>query len=107
MKKEKILHRIRNLPTKLVGEMPEDHQIFEGNKFGAHFKVTKELIPVADLIIYSLSVSEEDSVSRNKLIGEFIAIFGPSFSRQEFASMPGIDFVVWEAPKVDEYLKSI
>lgn len=106
MEKEQIIEIIRNLPRKVVGELSEDHQIFEGNQDGAHFKITKEIVPVSgNLAIYSLSVSGNVS-SKDKIISEFITVLGKPIGISSPEDFPGIDFVIWNAVEVDYQLQS-
>jgi len=101
METEEILLRTRNLPAFLAGKIAEDYQIWEGNEQGAHFKVTKEILPIPNgPTVYMLSVSGS-AESKEKVIADFTSSFGEPMMRFEIPELPGMDCVSWDVKKVD------
>jgi hypothetical protein len=101
METDKILLRTGNLPAFLAGKIAEDYQIWEGNEQGAHFKVTKEILPIPNgPTVYMLSVSGP-AESKEKVIADFVDSFGEPIMRFEIPKLPGIDYVSWDAKEID------
>jgi len=101
MEREKILKETKNLPTMMGGQIAEDWQIWEENDAEAKFMVTKEILPVPNApTVYMLSVSGPAEV-KERLIADFISAFGEPMNRFNIPEAPGIDYVSWNAKKVD------
>jgi hypothetical protein len=69
MDRETIIMRSKNLPLKVL-EPPipaEDHQIWEGNEKAAHFKLTKELLPIKTCLHYIHCLFQEFPQTLNAL----------------------------------------
>jgi hypothetical protein len=104
VEKEEILQRTKNLPAIVMGNIAKDHQIWEGNEGGAHFKITKE-IP-SSLIgkvptVYALSVSGNES-GKIHLISDFENAFGKPIIRSADPQLPDIEFLLWKAEEIDK-----
>lgn len=105
MEKEEILRRTKDLPTIVMGNVAEDHQIWEGNEGGTHFKITKEIIPIPKgPMMYALSVSGDERY-KARLISDFENALGKPATRNTDPRLPGIEFVLWEATKIDKQRK--
>jgi len=100
MEREQILKAIKELPEIPVGKYPiEDHEIFEGNKYGGHFKFTQNFIqtPRGKISFYTLSVSGILGESRAKIIEDFTQVLGEPDQLIYDKSM-GPHFVAWLIP---------
>lgn len=106
MEREEIIRRTRNLPASHPERIAEDHEIWEGDEEGAHFKIARNFVPQAPYLkFYVLSVSGETS-GREKIISDFISAFGEPNSQYQVPGLPHIYFLSWDAGKVDANLKS-
>ena len=109
--KEQIISRLRVLPTIQMGHVAKDGQIWEGNEMGAHFKVTRETLPLPRntkglnaLTLYALSVSGL-MLGKEKVVDDFIRALGVPIFPPEDLSNPGMSMIAWEASQVDKILK--
>lgn len=85
-----------------MGNIAEDHQIWEGTEGGVHFKITKEIMPVRNgPTVYALSLSG-DKDYKPKLIADFENALGKPDIRKVDPKLSGIEFVLWEATKIDK-----
>lgn len=105
MEREEIIKRTRNLPASHPERIAEDHEIWEGNEEGAHFKITRNYVPqVPTLKFYVLSLSGEKR-GREKIISDFKSVFGEPDSQYTLPQTPSIYFLSWDAGKVDKSLR--
>jgi len=101
MDRDPILRLTKNLPPLSPHEIPQDHQIWEGNQGGAHFKITRNRLPPhADFEFYTLSVSGVEN-DRNQLVSDFISALGEPFAQFPLPENPAIIIVSWNARDVD------
>lgn len=107
MERDEIVQRSTGLPAIHPEKIAEDHEIWEGNEAGAHFKITRNYIPQAPSIkFYVLSVSGRKR-GREKIISDFKSVFGePRSDQYTLARTPGVYFIAWDADKVDPRLLS-
>ncbi|MEI6851119.1 MAG: hypothetical protein WCK26_04085 [Candidatus Saccharibacteria bacterium] len=90
MEKEIIESVSTSLPESRIGDIPEDYEIWEETDGGAHFKVTRHIIPTADKIgleILSMSVSGIPS-ERIRIVDEFSEVFGTPITRDMHPDEP-------------------
>lgn len=76
MEKEIISSAVASLAFSRLGEVPEDHEIWEEVDGGAKLMVTRHILPMQTRVeLLSLSVSGDPS-ERQRVVSEFIAVFG-------------------------------
>ncbi len=106
MERDTILERTKNIAIKIMGEIPDDHHVWEGFDSGAKFIVSKEIYPIEErYIFYSLSVSGPLE-NRRKLIQDFIDALGKPTTDNKSDYAGAIEFVLWNADQVDTNRKS-
>jgi len=106
VEREEIIRRTGNLPIIHPEKIAEDHEIWEGNEVGAHFKITRNYLPQAPFInFYVLSLSGVRR-GREKIISDFKSVFGEPDSQYTLPQTPGVYFLSWDAGKVDQTLES-
>lgn len=97
MEKEIIESFAASIPRSELGAIQEDHEIWEETDGGAHFKVTRHLLPLPqdEREMISLSVSGEPS-ERHRIMQEFKEVFGVPVSGQIALRDPAhIDILAW------------
>lgn len=98
MERDVIRQQIREIPLSTLGEVQQDHEIWEFNDDGAHCKVTRHKLPLenADQGMVSLSVSGA-TPERDRVIREFSEVLGSPAAQEMLPGDEGqpIDFVVW------------
>ena len=106
MEREEILRRSKDLPTIHPAKIAEDHEIWEGNEEGAHFKITRNYVPEAPSVkFYTLSFSGPKR-GRERIISGFKEVFGEPDDQYTVPQVPGVHFLSWNADKVDPRLLS-
>ena len=106
MESEIIIERSMRLPLKVLDpeKAASDDHIWEGNENSAHFKLTKEVLPVKNMPpIYALSVSG-DVFGRDNLVRDFCNTFGEPLIVDTDA-INGLLFCLWNAREVDAKIK--
>lgn len=105
--REQIITRLRQLPSIPAGTIALDHQIWEQDEAGAHFKVTREhhqdLQTGLRLTFYSLSVSGLMS-GKEQVISDFLAVLGQPLLPIQDLAYPGVHFALWNANRVNREL---
>ncbi len=104
MEKEKLKKALAELPTIRAGTVAQDHQIIEGDEQGCHFKITKELliVPFSTIVLYMLSMSgHSTSGERQGLVAQFSEILGEPSGRFRLKEAPNLDFIYWNASRID------
>jgi len=96
MERAIIESTVASIPHSQVGEIQQDHEIWEEQDGGAKLMVTRHIISVRDRYeMISLSVSGEPS-ERHRVIREFIDVFGRPFEPVLYSSrLDVIDVIVW------------
>ena len=93
-----MLHEeLEKLPLIAMGTVAKDNEIFERDIYRAHFKVTKEYVPVIGKI-YALSVSGNTN-GQQRIVEEFKNELGDPI--HDFMLTPNIRYVAWKAERVD------
>ncbi|MEP7205269.1 MAG: hypothetical protein ABI716_03700 [Candidatus Saccharibacteria bacterium] len=96
MEKDIIKSTVANIPTSRLGEIQQDHEIWEQTDGGAHFKVTRHTLHVVgELEMLSLSISGR-ATERARIIGEFSEVLGTPTSQDVVPdSETNVDIVAW------------
>ena len=96
MEKEVIESTVGEIPVSQLGEIQQDHEIWEETDGNAHFKVTRHILPVAGGVeMLSMSVSGEPS-ERARVVDEFCEVFGAPASLDILLEhVDHIDVVAW------------
>lgn len=95
MDKDRIFTEVNKLPEIPADKYPiEDEEIFEGNEYGAHFKITRNFAQMRGIKIeyYTLSVSGR-RYAKDKVIQDFVNALGEPPGG--WMKMPGVEFVSW------------
>jgi hypothetical protein len=89
------------IPPSELGAIPADEEIWEENDRGAHFKVTRHILPLLEpkVEVLSMTLSGEAS-DRRRIIEEFSEVFGAPADAELNTPVNNeiIDTVVWIAP---------
>ena|SRR3989338_9258035 len=92
---EAIRISVADLPSIPLGKIAEDHEIWEGNDGGAHFKITRQPMPIINRDFLALSVSGEPA-DRQKIIDDFVVALGEPTDRSVVPEVAKhIDMVAW------------
>lgn len=96
MEREIISSSVASLPPSIIGEIQEDHEIWEEIDGGAKLMVTRHILPTPNRDeLISLSVSGEPH-ERQRVIDEFTEVFGePAQITQQPQLQNHIDMVAW------------
>ena len=106
MEREEIIEKSRNLPAIHPEKIAEDHEIWEGNEPGAHFKFTKNYLPQVPVRkFYVLSVAGKKR-GRERIISDFKSVFGEPERQYTLPRVPAVYFLSWDTGKVDASLTS-
>ncbi len=114
--KKQIQRCLLSLPIIEAPKVAEDNEILEVSikKLKVHFKITKEGIKRTDpftgqeaspLVFYMMSISG-DPERKHKIIEWLEEFLGRAFNKFKMPRVKGIDYVSWNARKVDKKLKS-
>jgi hypothetical protein len=96
MDNKEIGVRVNELPYSTLGEVQDDSEIWEIQDGEASVKVTKHYLPTPKrdpALFMTVSGPMEE---RQRVIGEFIAVYGPTSIPLE--SEPHMDTAVWVNP---------
>ncbi len=96
MEREIISTSVANLPPSTIGEIQQDHEIWEEIDGGAKLMVTRHILPTPNRDeLIALSVSGEPS-ERQRVIDEFSEVFGePAQIDQQPQVRNYVDMVAW------------
>ena len=96
MDREQIISGTSFLPKIPAGKIPEDHEIFEGDDAGAHFKFTKNKAdsPQGIISFNMLSVSGVNE-AKERIIKDFIEVFGEPTEQETSRWRLDLELVTW------------
>jgi hypothetical protein len=93
-----IARKTAELSLSTLGEVQADHEIWEETDGGAHFIVTRHLLPEIEsreILAVSVSGAVEE---RNRIYNDFYQIFGPPASYEADENVADCDVFVWLTP---------
>lgn len=97
MERQEIERGLEHLPVSNLGEIQDDHEIWEYTDGGAHFKVTRHRLPLPDTQpeVVSISVSG-NALERQRIIREFSHVLGAPGSQDiELKTPEHMDMAMW------------
>lgn len=103
MEKEIISSMVVSLPEAKIGEIQQDHEIWEETDGGAHFKVTRHNLQTSngDMEILAMSISGHFR-ERKRVIDEFSEVLGDPIVKEPFFDKSlYIDTIVWQIDSQD------
>jgi len=96
MEKGIIESVVASLPQSELGEVQQDGEIWEETDGGAHFKVTRHILPATDgQELLTVSISGEIA-ERARIVDEFTEVFGVPASQDINPNQADyIDVIAW------------